>query len=99
MKPLLKINLIIILALICRQTLFAGSPDKPTLVQAQSVLNGKDWSFRENKGQLRSQSDRAFKSETDNIKYYGSQGGVNVYCRAGMISFVFTKTIDDQPIS
>ncbi len=51
-------------------------------VSVKQFINHKDWNFVENKGQLTSSE----------IKYYGHQGGVYLYCRAGKISFVFTKT-------
>lgn len=49
---------------------------------AKQFLNHKDWSFIENKGQV----------GTTEIKYYGHQGGVYLYCQTGKISFVFTNT-------
>jgi len=45
-------------------------------------VSRKDWNFIENKGQV-----------ADNqVRYYGHQGGIYLYCKPGMISFVFTKT-------
>ena len=41
----------------------------------------KEWSFIENKGQF----------ANSEIKYYGHQGEIYLYCKPGMISFVFTK--------
>ncbi len=56
---------------------FASNPN-PTVKQ---FINQKDWNFTENKGQVSS----------SDIKYYGHQGGVYLYCKPGMLSFVFTK--------
>src|SRR6185437_5046413 len=64
------------------QILFAKAPG-PKVTQ---FMNNKDWNFVENKGQL---PPDPLKGE--NIKYYGHQGGVYLYCKPGMISFVFTK--------
>jgi len=60
--------------------------------RCQQFIDHEDWNFVENKGQL---ADAAGNLLTD-IKYYGhpmvgTQGGVYVYCRPGMISFVFTR--------
>jgi len=41
----------------------------------------------ENKGQLKDEKNNIL----NDISYYGRQGGVNVYCKPTMISFVFTK--------
>src|SRR6185503_9040736 len=56
---------------------FAANPS-PSVKQ---FINQKDWNFTENKGQVSS----------SDIKYYGHQGGVYLYCKPGMLSFVFTK--------
>jgi len=61
------------------------------LAADQNLINHKDWSFVKNKGQL---SDENHKVITD-IKYYGHQGGVYLYCKPGIISFVFTKIEND----
>ena len=74
---------------------FGVKAGNPSLVKSQYVLNGPDWSFRENKGQLRDENQK----QLNNITYYGKQGGVNIYCKAGMIGFVFTKTEKDAKIS
>jgi len=50
-------------------------------VNAKQFMRQKNWVFVENKGQLAS----------SDIKYYGRQGGVSLFCKIGMISFVFTK--------
>jgi len=51
-------------------------------VLVKQFLNSKDWNFVENKGQV----------SASKIKFYGHQGGVYLYCKPGMISFVFTKS-------
>lgn len=48
----------------------------------------RDWSFIENKGQLADENGKLL----PDIKYYGRDKGVNIYCRQQMLSFVFTKT-------
>jgi gliding motility-associated-like protein len=71
------------------------------LVQAKSqksvqqYIRHSDWNFKENKGQLRDPSG----NRLPEIKYYGQQGGVHIYCKPGAISFVFTKTESDKNIS
>jgi len=65
------------LFILITNVLHAASPPK-----VQQFINHKDWNFVENKGQL---------SPSD-IKYYGHQGGVYLYCKPGILSFVFTKT-------
>jgi len=66
----------------------------PKATTAQSVSNYKTqqpFCFKENKGQLK---------ESPDVKYYGEQGGVYVYCRPDKISFVFAKVEkQDKPIS
>jgi len=52
-----------------------------SLKYSTSLFQNKDWSFVENKGQVSSKD----------IKYYGHQGGVYLYCKSGMIEFLFTK--------
>ena len=59
--------------------------------QAQTAKNfatKQPFLFEENKGQLMDQSGNAL----SDVKYYGKDGGVYVYCKEGMLSFVFTKT-------
>src|ERR1039458_3685673 len=51
--------------------------------------------FMENKGQLEDENEQAL----PDIKYYGQQGGVNIYCKPGMLSFVFIRNETDQNIS
>ncbi len=57
---------------------------------AQQLINHNNWSFVENKGQL---ADANGQSHAD-IKYYSHDGGPEIYCRPGMISFVFKKFVD-----
>jgi len=57
----------------------------------------KDWSFIENKGQLshKKSSRNCYThgiSSNSDVKYYGQNGMVGVYCKPGQISFVFAKT-------
>ena len=71
-----SIILLLMTALACNK-IYAGNPNN-----VKQFINHSDWNFVENKGQL----------ATSDIKYYGRQGGVNIYCKPGIISFVFTKT-------
>jgi len=79
---------------------FFADAGSPSVVKSQSVLNGPGWSFRENKGQLMDVEDAANGGKNQkpltNIPFYGHQGGVNIYCKPGQISFVFTKTENDN---
>jgi hypothetical protein len=63
-------------------SLFGQNPEK-----VRNLVNHKDWSFVENKGQLKDEMGNLL----PDIQYYGHHGGVNLYCKPGMISFVFTK--------
>jgi len=56
----------------------------------QQLINHQDWSFVENKGQL---ADASGQTHAD-IKYYSHDGGPEIYCRPGKISFVFKKFTD-----
>jgi len=67
----------------------SGISSAQSLKYAKSLFQNKDWSFVENKGQI-TQND---------VNYYGHQGGVYLYCKPGMISFVFTKSEKDDQIS
>jgi len=80
-----KTILFLIIAFACHKIHAGNLPknlDRQPVVK--QFINHSDWNFVENKGQLA--------SFNKDIKYYGHQGGVNVYCKPGMISFVFTKT-------
>jgi len=69
----------------------AGEPNKSMLAYSIASIEGSNWGFRENKGQLN--------KGNDDVRYYGSQGGVNVFCKQGAISFVFTKKESDDKVS
>src|SRR6185312_94842 len=64
--------------------LYAGNP-----AFVKTFSENKDWSFVENKGQVASSE----------VRFYGHQGGVYLYCKPGMLSFVFTKVENDEKIS
>src|ERR1700679_1435449 len=57
-------------------------------VPVRQFINHNDWNFVENKGQLVDENG----NDLPEIKYYGHQGGIYLYCKPGMISFIFTKT-------
>ncbi len=69
---------------------FLAHAENPANVK--NFIDHKDWSFVENKGQL---TDRNGTSEPD-IKFYGHQGGISLYCKPGAISFVFSKSINSE---
>ncbi len=72
-------KIILLLIIICAGIAFnasGGSPYSP-----KQFITSSGWNFVENKGQL---------NESE-IKYYSHQGGANLYCKPGMISFVFTR--------
>ncbi len=50
-------------------------------------LQSKDWNFIENKGQLKDLNNNVIRD----VKYYGHQGSVSVYCRQNSIGFQFAK--------
>ena len=85
--------------------IYAGNLSKNPHTQpvVKQFINHKDWNFVENKGQIKSpESDPTYSGGgLAGVKYYGRQGGVNIYCKPGMISFVFTKQEgkDDDAIS
>jgi hypothetical protein len=61
---------------------------RATNMQASQLLTqNKELLFEENKGQLKDQNGQLL----PNIKYYGHQGGMYLYIKSGMISFVFNK--------
>jgi len=79
---------------------FASNPSRPIgSVQATELMHkNKALFFEENKGQLMDENRNVIKD----IKYYGHSNGVYLYCKPGMISFVFTKvekTNSDETIS
>ena len=67
-----------------------GRQGNPNTVK--QFINHSDWNFVENKGQLVDDNGNSL----SDIKYYGRQGGVNLYCKPGMISFVFTR-VEKEP--
>ena len=81
---------------------FASNPSRPGgSVQATEFMHkNKALFFEENKGQL---MDPKVASEKRNVitdvKYYGHSNGVYLYCKPGMLSFVFTKAETDNSIS
>ena len=80
-----------LLMLLCNAySLKAATPPK-----VQQFINHNDWNFVENKGQIATPNPTKGENGYDfhpEIKYYGHQGGVYLYCKPGMLSFVFTKT-------
>jgi len=74
---------------------FFAKAGSPSLIKSQSTLKSPEWSFRENRGQLMDENNKPL----NDILYYGKQGGVNIYCKPGMISFVFTKTEQEYKVS
>lgn len=81
-----KINKYIYLAMLC--LLVKGTILHAQVLKIQSdFIHNKDWNFVENKGQLTDENG----NHLSGIKFYGSEGGINLYCRAGRISFVFSK--------
>ena len=88
MKPTIKILLLcIICVLLLINTAYCQAPK-----MSASFLKQKDWGFLPNRGQLANEHGDVL---TD-IKYYGHQGGVYLYCRPGKLSFVFTKVEKGQ---
>ena len=76
---------------------FASKPGKPaTSAQATELMHqNKSFFFEENRGQLTDPAKggtSANRNTVSDIKYYGHSNGVYVYCKPGMLSFVFTKT-------
>jgi len=76
-------------SLCCCFNSFGSTPSKdaPSILESQLLIRNKTFLFEENKGQLIDENHRLI----SDIKYYGHQAGVNVYCKPGMISFVFIK--------
>ncbi len=60
-------------------------------INVRKLINNNDWNFVENIGQL---ADAQGQLHSD-IKYYSHNGGPDIYCRPGMISFVFSKLINN----
>jgi len=74
---------------------FFAKAGSSSVVKFQSGLNDPNWSFCENKGQLKDENNKPL----NDISFYGNQGGVNIYCKPGMISFVFIKTEKNCSVS
>lgn len=72
------------------KTAYAGQPHTAT-----PFIKSGEWYFVENKGQLADENGHIIKE----IKYYGRQGNISLYCRPGMISFVFSKQESEEGIS
>ena len=83
--------LLILLFLLPVYRLFAGNPVNVRNFKTHQAC------FIENKGQLPLTPKGEKTSEA--IKYYIHDGNVNVYCRPGKISFVFSKTETNKNIS
>ena len=83
--------------ILCFFGIFNTTEAQVTASAAKQLINSNDWSFVENKGQLAApnplKEGNAMDMHTD-IKYYSHNGGPDIYCRPGMISFVFSKTVD-----
>ena len=108
-SKLFRIKKMLLLAMVAVFCLFgyktyAGKPVAGSKASSQSlpgcavqtgILNGPDWSFRENKGQLMDENHKPL----NDIPFCGRQGGVNIYCKAGEISFVFAKAENDDKVS
>lgn len=56
-------------------------------VSVHQVMNKGSWGFLPNKGQLADENGQLL----PDIKYYGRQGGVSIYFRQDMLSFVFSR--------
>jgi hypothetical protein len=85
----LKFLLFVFSSVSCAYNLNASSPEK-----IQSIIDHNEWSFVENKGQLATSNPAKLGNDYDlhpEIKYYGHQGGVFIYCKPGKINFVFTR--------
>jgi len=57
-----------------------------SLKYSTSLLQSRDWSFVENKGQI----------EPSDVYYYGHQKGVFIYCKKDRIAFSFTRLFKDS---
>ena len=82
-------------------TLFLGLFINPFFAKAgnpydvnHNLMHSRAWSFSENKGQLLDENQKPLAD----IPFYGKQGGVVIYCKAGVISFAFTKTAEEEKV-
>jgi len=77
----------------------ASNLPKPSITEANINLaqNTNNLLFEENKGQLVP----TLKGNIgkDEIKFYAHSNGVNLYCKLGMLSFVFTKTENENNLN
>jgi len=71
----------------------ASNPIKnaPSVHATELMYQSKALLFEENKGQLMDENRKVI---TD-VKYYGHSNGAYLYCKPGMLSFVFTKIEKD----
>ena len=69
---------------ICCTAIAANTPSSTLVSQ---FLHPKDWAFEENRGQLVDPSGNSLPE----IKFFGSFGGIQIYCTNQKLSFVFTK--------
>lgn len=90
MKKLISILDLTVYTILLSQTTFAQKPTSQNLLAKE-----KGWSFEENKGQLADEQGKLLPE----IKYYGKDHGIIVYCQPGKISFVFTKVEKKAEIS
>jgi len=74
--------------------------ENPAALKGARTLASKDWFFVENKGQLTDPNETGKnQTATADITYYVHNGGANLYCRPGVLSFVFTRSENDAKIS
>ncbi len=91
----------LLLAVICLFLIsfnsFASNPSKPSgpAQPTELMQQNKALLFEENIGQLMDENHNPITE----VRYYGHSNGVNLYCKPGMISFIFTKTENDEKIS
>jgi len=71
-----KLNVFITVSLVCNSFVYAGRPGP-----VKQIIVQNDWNFVENKGQL----------DDNQIRYYGHQGNIYLYCKPEKISFVLYK--------
>jgi hypothetical protein len=90
-----NLKILTLFALIGLSPVFCSAGDPPSLKQGQNMLASREWGFLENRGQLKDENGNLL---TD-VKYYGHQGGISLYCKPGMLSFVFTKVEFEDQIS
>jgi hypothetical protein len=81
--------------LICSFILYWLPLHSQNLLKQTTLQKSQPFLFIENKGQLADETGTVLKE----IKYFGHHGGVNLYFKPGMISFVFTKVSEEQNIS